>query len=197
MRSRPLRRVLGGDRARLAVDGATRKQRRARGDGGRLRQSHLAFLACLPGLLPLHASGDDVAIVLYLGVFQVAGAYFFLTRGLRTVPVLERRSLLLEPVLNPVWAWLARREARTVVSDRWRRDPRRHGREVLGRCARRIDAPHRTCSRTAAVRDPAAALPVRPSVRDPLDPGVFRERAAWHGGCVTLRRTVRARRRIR
>ena len=71
----------------------------------------IAFLACLPGLLPLHASGDDVAIVLYLGVFQVAGAYFFLTRGLRTVPVLEASLLLLlEPVLNPVWAWLAHGE---------------------------------------------------------------------------------------
>jgi DME family drug/metabolite transporter len=71
----------------------------------------IAFLACLPGLLPLHASGADIAIVLYLGVFQIAGAYFFLTRGLRTVPVLEASLLLLlEPVLNPVWAWLAHGE---------------------------------------------------------------------------------------
>ncbi len=71
----------------------------------------IAFLACMPGLLPLHASGGDVAIVLYLGIFQVAGAYFFLTRGLRSVPVLEASLLLLlEPVLNPVWAWLAHGE---------------------------------------------------------------------------------------
>jgi drug/metabolite transporter (DMT)-like permease len=67
----------------------------------------IAFLACLPALLPLRASTSDVAIVLYLGIFQVAGAYYFLTRGLRAVPVLEASLLLLlEPVLNPVWAWL-------------------------------------------------------------------------------------------
>ena len=71
----------------------------------------LAFLACLTGLLPLHASAADVAIVLYLGAFQVAAAYFFLTRGLRSVPVLEASLLLLlEPVLNPVWAWLVHGE---------------------------------------------------------------------------------------
>jgi drug/metabolite transporter (DMT)-like permease len=71
----------------------------------------VAFLACLPGLLPLHASGTDVAIVLYLGAFQIAAAYFFLTRGLRSVPVLEASLLLLlEPVLNPVWAWLVHGE---------------------------------------------------------------------------------------
>ena len=71
----------------------------------------VAFLACLPGLLPLHASGTDVAIVLYLGAFQIAAAYFFLTRGLSTVPVLEASLLLLlEPVLNPVWAWLVHGE---------------------------------------------------------------------------------------
>jgi drug/metabolite transporter (DMT)-like permease len=72
----------------------------------------IAFVACLPLLLPLHASAGDVAIVLYLGVFQIAAAYFFLTRGLRTVPVLEASLLLLlEPVLNPVWAWLVHGES--------------------------------------------------------------------------------------
>ncbi len=67
----------------------------------------IAFLACLPALPPLHPSTSDAAIVLYLGIFQIAGAYYFLTRGLRVVPVLEASLLLLlEPVLNPVWAWL-------------------------------------------------------------------------------------------
>ncbi len=67
----------------------------------------IAFLACLPASLPLRASAADVAIVLYLGIFQIAAAYYFLTRGLRAVPVLEASLLLLlEPVLNPVWAWL-------------------------------------------------------------------------------------------
>jgi drug/metabolite transporter (DMT)-like permease len=67
----------------------------------------IAFLVCVPALLPLRASTADVAIVLYLGIVQIAAAYSFLMRGLRVVPVLEASLLLLlEPVLNPVWAWL-------------------------------------------------------------------------------------------
>jgi drug/metabolite transporter, DME family len=72
----------------------------------------IAFLVCLPAALPLVGSSRlDVAIILYLGVFQIAGAYYFLTRGLRTVPALEASLLLLvEPVLNPLWAWLVHGE---------------------------------------------------------------------------------------
>ena len=47
----------------------------------------------------------------YLGVFQIGAAYVLLTSGLRHVPVLEAAIiLLLEPVLNPLWAWLAHGE---------------------------------------------------------------------------------------
>jgi drug/metabolite transporter, DME family len=72
----------------------------------------VAFLVGLPAALPLvDVSRLDVAIILYLGVFQIAGAYYFLTRGLRAVPVLEASLLLLlEPVLNPLWAWLVHGE---------------------------------------------------------------------------------------
>ena len=72
----------------------------------------IAFLACLPAALPLvDVSRLDLAIILYLGVFQIAGAYYFLTRGLRAVPALEASLLLLlEPVLNPLWAWLVHGE---------------------------------------------------------------------------------------
>jgi drug/metabolite transporter, DME family len=72
----------------------------------------IAFLVCLPAALPLvEVSRHDVAIILYLGVFQVAGAYYFLTRGLTAVTALEASLLLLvEPVLNPVWAWLIQGE---------------------------------------------------------------------------------------
>jgi DME family drug/metabolite transporter len=72
----------------------------------------MAFLACLPAALPLvGGSRLDVAIILYLGVFQVAGAYYFLTRGLSAVTALEASLLLLvEPVLNPLWAWLVQGE---------------------------------------------------------------------------------------
>jgi DME family drug/metabolite transporter len=68
----------------------------------------IAFLACLPAARPLaEVSRLDVAIVLYLGTFQIAGAYYFLMRGLRVLSALEASLLLLlEPVLNPCWAWL-------------------------------------------------------------------------------------------
>jgi drug/metabolite transporter (DMT)-like permease len=68
----------------------------------------IAFLACLPLALPVtRASAVDVAVVLYLGLFQIALAYIFLTRSLRQVPGLEAATLLLiEPVFNPVWTWI-------------------------------------------------------------------------------------------
>jgi DME family drug/metabolite transporter len=72
----------------------------------------LAFLLCLPAAMPVRTySSADAAIIVYLGVFQIAGAYYFLTRGLRVVPVLESSLLLLlEPVLNPLWTWLVHGE---------------------------------------------------------------------------------------
>lgn len=72
----------------------------------------IAFLLCLPAALPVKAyTSTDAAIILYLGIFQISGAYYFLTRGLRVVPALEGSLLLLlEPVLNPVWAWLVHGE---------------------------------------------------------------------------------------
>jgi drug/metabolite transporter (DMT)-like permease len=49
---------------------------------------------------------SSVAGLLYLGIFQVALAYICLTRALRYVRGLEAATiLLLEPVLNPFWAW--------------------------------------------------------------------------------------------
>ena len=68
----------------------------------------LAFLACLPLALPVASSQPaDWALVTFLGVFQIGVAYAFLTRGVRRVSALEvSLLLLLEPVLNPVWALL-------------------------------------------------------------------------------------------
>lgn len=67
----------------------------------------IACLACLPFAWPLAAGTTEGWLVLvYLGVFQVALAYVCLTRGVRRVPAFEASLLLLlEPVLNPVWAW--------------------------------------------------------------------------------------------
>lgn len=48
----------------------------------------------------------DLLAVSYLGVFQVALAYLCLVRGLASVPAFEASLLLLlEPALNPLWAW--------------------------------------------------------------------------------------------
>jgi DME family drug/metabolite transporter len=67
-----------------------------------------AFLVALPMALPLGSrSAVDWGVVIYLGVFQIAVAYVLVTSGLRHIPALEASLILLiEPVLNPVWAWL-------------------------------------------------------------------------------------------
>jgi drug/metabolite transporter, DME family len=72
----------------------------------------IAFGACLPLALPVgHATATDLAVIAYLGLFQVGLAYVFLSRSLRFVPAVEASTLLLaEPVFNPVWTWLAHGE---------------------------------------------------------------------------------------
>jgi drug/metabolite transporter (DMT)-like permease len=72
----------------------------------------LAFLACLPWILPLGAHrAADWTMILYLGVVQIGLAYVCMTGGLRHVPALEASVLLLvEPALNPLWAWLVHGE---------------------------------------------------------------------------------------
>ena len=72
----------------------------------------IVFLLCLPGALPLAAGRPvDWLIVVYLGVFQLGLAYVFLSRAITRVPALEASLfLLVEPVLSPVWAWLAHGE---------------------------------------------------------------------------------------
>jgi drug/metabolite transporter (DMT)-like permease len=73
------------------------------------------LIACaisLPMALPFTGiSLADALVILYLGVFQIGLAYWCLTRGLRHVPAFEASTLiLLEPVLNPVWAWIVHGE---------------------------------------------------------------------------------------
>ncbi len=72
----------------------------------------IACLAALPLALPVSAgTAADWGLVLYLGTVQVALAYLFLTAGVRRLAALETSLLLLvEPVLNPVWAWWAHGE---------------------------------------------------------------------------------------
>jgi DME family drug/metabolite transporter len=75
----------------------------------------LAMLVTMPLAWPLpELDAASVAIVVYLGVFQIGLAYVVLTRGLARVPALEASLLLLlEPVLNPVFAYAFHGEAPT------------------------------------------------------------------------------------
>jgi drug/metabolite transporter, DME family len=68
----------------------------------------VASLVCLPFIGSLADVGaKDWAVLVWLGVFQVAIAYVLLTSALRRLPAFEASILLLvEPVLNPVWAWI-------------------------------------------------------------------------------------------
>ena len=72
----------------------------------------IAFAVCLPFALPMSVpSARDLLLVGYLGAFQVGLAYVLIARGMPDVPALEATLLLwLEPVLNPIWAWLVHGE---------------------------------------------------------------------------------------
>lgn len=51
------------------------------------------------------------AVLLWLGVVQLGGGYWFFQRGLRsTAPLAASLICLAEPVLNPVWVWFAIQE---------------------------------------------------------------------------------------
>jgi drug/metabolite transporter, DME family len=67
-----------------------------------------AFLVSLPWALPLGThSASDWSVIVYLGVFQIALAYVLVTRAINHIPALEASVILLiEPVLNPIWAWV-------------------------------------------------------------------------------------------
>lgn len=67
----------------------------------------IGFSVCLPFALPLGATTTlDWALVTYLGVIQIGLAYLLLILALRRLSALEASLLILiEPVLNPIWAW--------------------------------------------------------------------------------------------
>ena len=73
----------------------------------------IALLACAPAAASLPAPGGTALLgVIYLGAFQVGGAYLLLSQGLRHVPAAAASLLLLaEPAFSPLWAWLVHHEA--------------------------------------------------------------------------------------
>jgi len=72
----------------------------------------IAFFATLPLALPVAAhTAGDWAVILYLGVFQIGLAYALVTTALRRLPAFEASIILLiEPALNPLWAWVVHGE---------------------------------------------------------------------------------------
>ena len=72
----------------------------------------IAFLVALPLALPATAGGSaNVLVILYLGIVQIGLAYVLVARAIRHVPAFEATTvLLLEPAMNPIWAWLVHGE---------------------------------------------------------------------------------------
>jgi len=68
----------------------------------------IGFLAALPQAFPVtFVTGRNLAVILYLGVVQIGLAYVLVVRAIRHVPAFEATTvLMLEPAMNPVWAWL-------------------------------------------------------------------------------------------
>lgn len=73
----------------------------------------IAFLLMAPFAFPVGSYPvEDWLVVIYLGVFQIAIAYMLVTSALRQIQAFEASLiLLLEPALNPIWAWLVHGEA--------------------------------------------------------------------------------------
>lgn len=72
----------------------------------------IACVACAPFAFPVTAlTAGDLLALLFLGTVQIGIAYLLVARCARHVPALETSLLLLlEPVLNPVWAFLIQGE---------------------------------------------------------------------------------------
>lgn len=66
----------------------------------------LAFAMCLPFMFPLALGTDDMLVLAYLGVCQIALPYLAVSRAVGHVGALDISLILLvEPVLSSVWAW--------------------------------------------------------------------------------------------
>lgn len=79
----------------------------------------LSCLVALPLALPLQATGRDIALLAFLGIFQLGLPCMLLVIASRVLLAPEIALLgLLEVVLGPLWAWLGAAEvpARTTVT---------------------------------------------------------------------------------
>ncbi len=78
----------------------------------------VACLMAAPGAFPLGPHGPvDWLVVVYLGLFQIGIAYACMSHALPAVPAFEAALILLiEPVLNPFWAFVIEGETPSVWS---------------------------------------------------------------------------------
>jgi drug/metabolite transporter (DMT)-like permease len=120
----------------------------------------LAFALALPLALPVTVStAVDWTVLGYLGVIQIGLAYVFLSYGFKHVPAFEASLLiLLEPALNPVWAWIFQDE----VPGGW---ALAGGVLILGATAAKTWLDQRALRRAVARRARAPAEPVTPGDR--------------------------------
>ena len=79
----------------------------------------ISCLVALPLALPLQASGQDIALLAFLGVFQLGLPCMLLVLASRRLLAPEIALIgLLEVILGPLWAWLGAGEvpARTTLT---------------------------------------------------------------------------------
>jgi drug/metabolite transporter (DMT)-like permease len=75
-------------------------------------------LICIPFILDLKPlSFNDIWMVTFLGVFQIAIAYAFFSYGLKRILAVEASIIsMFEPVLNPVWVMIGYGEIPSITA---------------------------------------------------------------------------------
>lgn len=78
----------------------------------------LVAAICIPFIIDLeYLSFNDLWMVSFLGVFQIAAAYAIFTYGIKRILAVEASIIsMLEPVLNPVWVYLGYGEVPTTYA---------------------------------------------------------------------------------
>lgn len=77
----------------------------------------LVAIISIPFLFSLETiKTDDLLMVIFLGVFQIAFAYAFFSAGLKRIYAVEASIIsMIEPVLNPVWVFIGYGEVPSVT----------------------------------------------------------------------------------
>jgi drug/metabolite transporter (DMT)-like permease len=78
----------------------------------------LVFLFCIPYMFGIkNFNLANLAMVSYLGIFQIGTAYIIFSYGLKRVLAIEASFLsMIEPVLNPVWVFLGYGETPSLTA---------------------------------------------------------------------------------